>query len=65
MFNRIYKLCKYFCQYFAENFPKILGRIAHNVPVVYEGLAARIGVCAANAGPTNFGCSEPWEAQPT
>jgi hypothetical protein len=44
-----------------HNFTKISAQIAHNVPAVYDGLAARISVCAANAGPTNCGWSEPWE----
>jgi hypothetical protein len=35
--------------------------IAHNVPAVYDVLAARISKCVAFAGPTKCGWSEPWE----
>ena len=35
--------------------------ISHNVPAVYDGLAARISKCVAFAGLPNCGCSEPWE----
>jgi hypothetical protein len=48
---------------FLYNFVKnIKNRIAHNVPAVYDGLAARIRKCAAFPGPTNCGWNEPWEA---
>jgi hypothetical protein len=33
----------------------------HNVPAVYDVLAARISKCAAFAGPTKCRWSEPWE----
>jgi hypothetical protein len=42
-------------------FTKILGKIAHNVPAVYDGLAARIRKCAAFPGPTNCGGVLAWE----
>jgi hypothetical protein len=35
--------------------------IAHNVPVVYDGLAARIKKCVAFLGPTNCGGGFAWE----
>jgi hypothetical protein len=56
--------------YFVNNYPiifyfiffqPILGAIAHNVPAVYDVLAARIEKCVAFLGPTKCGCSEPWE----
>jgi hypothetical protein len=40
---------------------KFLGGIAHNVPAVYDGLAARIRKCAAFPGPTNCGGGFAWE----
>jgi hypothetical protein len=45
--------------YFAGH--TILATIAHNIPAVYDGLAARIRKCAAFPWPTNCGCSELWE----
>jgi hypothetical protein len=42
-------------------FQKILARISHNVPAVYDGLTARIEKCAAFLGLAKCGCSEPWE----
>jgi hypothetical protein len=42
-------------------FEKISEKIAHNVPAVYDVLAARISKCVAFAGPTKCGWSEPWE----
>jgi hypothetical protein len=38
---------------------KIMAKIAHNVPDVYDGLAARIRKCAAFAGPTKCGGEKP------
>jgi hypothetical protein len=35
--------------------------ISHNVPAVYDVLAARISKCVAFAGPTKCGWSEAWE----
>jgi hypothetical protein len=42
-------------------FQKNLGTIAHNVPAVYDGLAARIEKCVAFLGPTNCGGGFAWE----
>jgi hypothetical protein len=36
------------------------GRDVHNVPVVYDIWAARIGVCAVNAGPAKCGGGLLW-----
>jgi hypothetical protein len=36
-------------------------KIAHNVPAVCDGLAARIGKCAAFPGPTNCAGAMTWE----
>jgi hypothetical protein len=36
-------------------------QMAHNVPVVNDGLPARIGACEARPGLANCGWSEPWE----
>jgi hypothetical protein len=35
--------------------------ISHNVPAVYDGLAARIEKCVAFLGPTNCGGVLAWE----
>jgi hypothetical protein len=35
--------------------------MSHNVPAVYDVLAALISKCVAFAGPTKCGWSEPWE----
>jgi hypothetical protein len=35
--------------------------MAHNVPAVYDVLAARISKCVAFAGRPKCGWSEPWE----
>jgi hypothetical protein len=42
-------------------FKKILAGIAHNVPAVYDVLAARIRKCAAFPGPTKCGGGFVWE----
>jgi hypothetical protein len=47
--------------YFPKYLQKFSGFIAHNVPAVCDGLAARISVCAANAGPTNCAGAMAWE----
>jgi hypothetical protein len=41
--------------------PKFLGRIAHNVPAVYDVLAARISKHEVFAGPTKCGGGFAWE----
>jgi hypothetical protein len=46
---------------FSIIFSTILARIAHNVPAVYDGLAARIMKCAAFPGPTNCAGAMAWE----
>jgi hypothetical protein len=38
-----------------------ISSIAHNVPAVYDGLAARIKKCVAFLGPTNCGGGFAWE----
>jgi hypothetical protein len=35
--------------------------ISHNVPAVYDGLAARIRKCVAFSGPTNCAGAMAWE----
>jgi hypothetical protein len=35
--------------------------MSHNVPAVYDGLAARISNHGVFAGPTNCGGGLPWE----
>jgi hypothetical protein len=40
---------------------KISGRIAHNVPAVYDVLAARISKSVAFAEPAKCGGGLPWE----
>jgi hypothetical protein len=40
---------------------KSLGGISHNVPAVYDGLAARIRKCVAFPGPTNCAGGFAWE----
>jgi hypothetical protein len=42
-------------------FQKCLGAISHNVPAVYDGLAARIRKCVAFSGPTNCAGATAWE----
>jgi hypothetical protein len=42
-------------------FPKILGKIAHNVPAVYDGLTARIEKCVAFLGLVNCAGATAWE----
>jgi hypothetical protein len=44
-----------------NDFSKISGPIAHNVPAVYDVLAARIRACVARPGPTKCGGGLPWE----
>jgi hypothetical protein len=39
----------------------IAGGMAHNVPAVCDGLAARIRKCAAFPGPTNCAGAMAWE----
>jgi hypothetical protein len=47
---------------FIPLFPKsILAPIAHNVPAVCDGLAARIGKTVGFAGPTNCAGAMAWE----
>jgi hypothetical protein len=55
--NLLYFICSFFVNYFYNDFKKI----AHNVPAVYDVLAARISKCVAFAGPTKCGWNEPWE----
>jgi hypothetical protein len=51
-----------FCQYILILFSKKISEImAHNVPAVYDGLAARIEKCVAFLGPTNCGGGFAWE----
>jgi hypothetical protein len=52
-FNFVNSIFQYFC--------KNLGRIAHNVPAVCDGLAARIKKCVAFPGPTNCAGAMAWE----
>jgi hypothetical protein len=42
-------------------FCKIPGFMAHNVPAVCDGLAARIRKCVAFPGPTNCAGAMAWE----
>jgi hypothetical protein len=42
-------------------FEKISEKMAHNVPAVYDVLAARISKCVAFAGPTKCGGGFAWE----
>jgi hypothetical protein len=46
---------------FYNFFPTILARIAHNVPAVYDVLAARISKCVAVAGRTKCAGGFAWE----
>jgi hypothetical protein len=46
---------------FVNTFLKNFKRSAHNVPAVYDVLAARIKKCAAFLGLAKCGWSEPWE----
>jgi hypothetical protein len=59
----IYTICSllFFVNIFFQYLEKILGRIAHNVPAVYDGLAARIEKCVAFLGPTNCAGATAWE----
>jgi hypothetical protein len=51
-----------FLQYiFHNNLQKILGGIAHNVPAVCDGLAARISKCVAFAGRPKCAGATAWE----
>jgi hypothetical protein len=36
-------------------------KVSHNVPAVYDGLAARIRKCVAFPGPTNCAGATAWE----
>jgi hypothetical protein len=47
--------------YFVNDFKPILGGIAHNVPAVYDVLAARISKCVAFAGPAKCAGATAWE----
>jgi hypothetical protein len=40
---------------------KVLGKMAHNVPAVYDVLAARIEKCVAFLGPTKCAGAAAWE----
>jgi hypothetical protein len=42
-------------------FQQILGAMSHNVPAVYDVLAARISKCAAFAGRTKCAGAMAWE----
>jgi hypothetical protein len=53
---KIFDICQYIL-FFIQNFTNILARISHNVPAVYDGLAARIEKCVAFLGLANCGCS--------
>jgi hypothetical protein len=44
-----------------QHFGKFQFFIAHNVPAVYDGLAARISKCVAFAGRTNCAGTTAWE----
>jgi hypothetical protein len=57
MINKLYHIFIY-VNYFFKIFSKSM---AHNVPAVYDGLAARIRKCAAFPGPTNCGGVLAWE----
>jgi hypothetical protein len=46
---------------FGNILQKILAHMSHNVPAVYDVLAARISKCVAFAGPTKCGGGLPWE----
>jgi hypothetical protein len=54
------RTCQSIFKKFLENFEKS-DLMAHNVPAVYDGLAARIEKRVAFLGLANCGCSEPWE----
>jgi hypothetical protein len=56
LFYQFYKI-SYFCQWVLQ----ILASIAHNVPAVYDVLAARISKHVVFAGPTKCGGGLPWE----
>jgi hypothetical protein len=45
----------------ATYFSKIFGKIAHNVPAVYDVLPARIRACVARPGLAKCGGGLPWE----
>jgi hypothetical protein len=47
--------------FYVNRFPTNSAKIAHNVPAVYDVLAARISKCAAFAGRTKCGGGLPWE----
>jgi hypothetical protein len=47
--------------YFSNKFIKNFNPIAHNVPAVYDVLAAQISKCVAFAGPTKCGGGFAWE----
>jgi hypothetical protein len=49
-----------FVNHFLKNC-KNLGKMAHNVPAVYDVLPARIEKCVAFLGPTKCGGGLPWE----
>jgi hypothetical protein len=53
--------CQALFQPFLYNFRTIWGGISHNVPAVYDGLAARIRKCVAFPGPTNCAGGFAWE----
>jgi hypothetical protein len=48
-------------KYFVNIFQKILAGISHNVPAVYDVLAARISKHVVFAGPTKCGGGFAWE----
>jgi hypothetical protein len=52
---------KPFVKPFFINFSTILASIAHNVPAVYDVLAARISKHVVFAGPTKCGGGFAWE----
>jgi hypothetical protein len=51
----------YFFQMIFQYTFKKFGGISHNVPAVYDGLAALIRKSAAFPGPTKCGGGLPWE----
>jgi hypothetical protein len=61
LYTELYIIAYILSIYFNNILLSILAAISHNVPAVYDGLAARISKCTAFPGPTNCAGAMAWE----